>query len=114
MHSTVDIFLSVLSVAGVIPSDLCSSAGMSVDVSQTGIHCYGGCLTSARVAITGASDDCHDGSIMERFIVIVAVFFGCSFLLTLGYRHLLLLCDTLYTRYFGANDASLQARVTMK
>lgn len=48
---------------------------MNIDVTDTAISCYSGCLTSSEILITGASDDCHNGSIMKQFIIICG--FGC-------------------------------------
>lgn len=60
-------------VDGVIPSELCDTTSLSLDVSNTGISCYSGCLTSSRILITGASDNCHDGSVMFNFLIVVGV-----------------------------------------
>jgi hypothetical protein len=42
---------------------------MSIDVEGTAISCYSGCLTSSSVLVYGASPQCHDGSIMEQFLL---------------------------------------------
>jgi len=60
-------------VAGVIPADFCNTEGVSLDVSGTAIACYSGCLTSAAVLVTGASPECHDGTILRDFLIVV----GC-------------------------------------
>ena len=60
-----------LYIVGSIPSGLCNTLGMSLDVSSTNIDCYSGCLTSSLIVITGISDVCPDGSILRRFIIIV-------------------------------------------
>ena len=57
-------------IGGFIPSELCSSTGISISVADTDIRCYSGCLTSSKVVIAGATDECHNGSIMERFLLI--------------------------------------------
>ena len=67
--------LLLLASGGSIPSELCGSTGISVDVSNTDINCYGGCLTSASVTIQGATNECHDGSIMERFLILTCSLF---------------------------------------
>ena len=62
---------------GVIPSELCSSTGIYVDVTDTEIYCYDGCLITSDVYIEGATNDCHDGWITERFAIAVS----CAILL---------------------------------
>jgi len=42
---------------------------MSINVTNTNIGCYSGCLTSSAILVTGASEDCHDGSIMQEFLL---------------------------------------------
>jgi len=64
-------------VAGSIPASFCGSDGITIDVSSTDIVCYSGCLTSAAVLVTGASGQCHDGSIMREFVTVL-----CAVLLT--------------------------------
>jgi len=73
-------------VAGTIPSEFCSSNGASIDVSDTGIECYSGCLTSAAVLVYGASSDCHDGSILLEFLVIAGAVVGLVALFSVAYR----------------------------
>jgi len=65
--------VSTTSIDGSIPSEFCSSAGIDIDVYRTGISCYSGCLTSSFVLVTGASPECHNGSIMEHFILVSSV-----------------------------------------
>ena len=62
-------------VDGIIPTELCSSTSISIDVSDTGIDCYSGCLTSSEVLVVGASNQCHDGSIMREFLIAVIAMF---------------------------------------
>ena len=61
--------------------------GLELDVTDTNIQCYSGCLTSSNVVVTGASDDCHDGSIMQRFLIVLGIGFGVVLLSTIVYRH---------------------------
>lgn len=68
-------------IEGTIPLELCSSTSISIDVSDTGIACYSGCLTSSEVLIVGASNDCHDGSIMREFLMVLI----CVFIVALGF-----------------------------
>jgi hypothetical protein len=75
-----------LFVAGVIPSEFCASSGASIDVQDTNIRCYSGCLTSSAVLVTGASPNCHDGSIMHEFLVVVGVVLFLSIIFSLAYR----------------------------
>ena len=72
--------------AGAIPSELCFNTRVSIDVSDSSIHCYSGCLTSSPVQIIGASDDCHDGSQMRRFICACGVFCAATLLCTCAHR----------------------------
>ena len=65
--------LYLLVMDGYIPSELCNSTSMSINVSDTGINCYSGCLTSSQVLIYGASDNCHDGSVMREFLILVGI-----------------------------------------
>jgi len=74
-------------VAGVIPSELCGMPGLELDVSDTDIQCYSGCLTSSSVFVTGASDDCHNGSIMQRFLIVLGIGFGLVLTSTVVHRH---------------------------
>ena len=71
---------------GTIPSELCTSTGISLNVSGTPIQCYSGCLTSSAVLVAGASPDCHDGSIMMQFVVISCSVLSGALLCTLLYR----------------------------
>ena len=64
-------------IAGTIPSQLCSSTGLSMNVYNTQITCYAGCLTSANIIIHGASAVCPDGSILRLFLIIVGT---CTFI----------------------------------
>ena len=74
-------------VAGVIPSELCGMPALELDVSDTDIQCYSGCLTSSSVFVTGASDDCHNGSIMQRFLIVLGIGFGLVLTSTVVHRH---------------------------
>jgi hypothetical protein len=47
------------SAGGYILSAFCSSDSLVVDVTDTDIFCYSGCLTSSKVQIVGASSNCH-------------------------------------------------------
>ena len=69
-----------LFAAGTIPSELCNSTSMSVDVSGTSIDCYSGCLTSSAVTVDGASSQCHDGSILRAFLLFVGLFVAVGLL----------------------------------
>ena len=78
MFWSFDILLTVLiyhfmrtCTGGTIPSELCAISTLSIDVSDTDIDCYSGCLTSASVTIQGASSDCHDGSVTRDFLILV-------------------------------------------
>ena len=73
---------------GNIPSELCSTTGMSIDITNTQIDCYSGCLTSAKIVIAGATTSayCHDGSIMERFVIFVVCFVFIFLLATVYYK----------------------------
>ena len=73
----------ISNAGGTIPSQLCnhSLVALSIDVSNTNIHCYSGCLTSANITIHGASSFCPNGSIMKQFIIISI---SCLFILLLG------------------------------
>jgi len=73
-------------IRGSIPSEFCSSLGVSIDVRGTAIGCYSGCLTSSHVVLMGASPECHDGSIIEQFIIISGVCFGIAVVCTAMYR----------------------------
>jgi len=68
----VNVNVSYNGLVGSIPSEFCSTAGVSIDVSGTGITCYSGCLTSEKVLVVGASPDCHDGSILQHFVILCA------------------------------------------
>ena len=72
-HNTGFALLIVILAGGSIPSELCDTTGLSIEVVDTGIHCYSGCLTSAKIVITGATNQCHDGNIMERFLLFMSV-----------------------------------------
>ena len=62
--------------------------GLELDVTDTKIQCYSGCLTSSNVVVTGASDDCHDGSIMQRFLIVLGVGLVIVLSSTVIYRYL--------------------------
>ena len=74
-------------IGGTIPSGLCSTTGFNINVTNTNIHCYSGCLTSAKVIIEGATHICPDGSIMERFVIVVGVCVTMSLLATVWYKY---------------------------
>ena len=61
---------------------------LELDVTDTNIQCYSGCLTSSNVFVTGASDDCHDGSIMQRFLIVLGVGLVIVLSSTVIYRYL--------------------------
>ena len=65
---------------------------MNLDVSNTAIECYSGCLTSSSLEITGASNTCHNGSIMTRFMIVVGVILGLVLVSAVGYRRVYLGC----------------------
>ena len=73
-------------IVGTIPAEFSLSAGVSIDVSNTDIDCYSGCLTSTKVIVQGASPECHDGSIMLRFVIICAVCGSVAVVGTVLYR----------------------------
>ena len=75
----------MVNIAGAIPQELCSSTGLSLNVDNTGIQCYSGCLTSAKIIIHGASATCPNGSILRDFLVIVGVLVGLSMCAALCY-----------------------------
>ena len=58
-------------IRGVIPSELCSLKA-SVNVENTEIDCYSGCLTSSSVVVQGASSYCSSDYELRRFIIIVS------------------------------------------
>ena len=72
-------------IDGSIPSSLCTSSNLIIDVTDTSIDCYGGCLKTANVVVKGASSDCPDGSIMYHFLLI-----------TVGMLILMILLSTVY------------------
>ena len=74
-------------VAGTIPSELCNTISLYLDVADTNIHCYSGCLTSARIIVAGASNVCPNGSIMELFVIAIAVCFLLSLTAALWYKY---------------------------
>ena len=74
-------------IGGTIPSGLCSTTGFNINVTNTNIHCYSGCLTSAKVIIEGATHICPDGSIMERFVIVLSVCVAVSLLATVWYKY---------------------------
>lgn len=72
---------------GTIPSQLCGLVqDVALNVENTRIHCYGGCLTSQNVNVIGATTVCPDGSVMRKFLVIICITVGISILCTLHYR----------------------------
>jgi len=73
-------------IAGAIPSEFCASTGTSIDVEGTDIKCYSGCLTSSAVLVTGASPDCHNGSILREFLIFGAVAVSLILMFSLAYR----------------------------
>ena len=56
---------------------------MFLDVSNTKVECYSGCLTTARIIIKGASNWCPDGSIMKFFGITVGIFGVVALIVTL-------------------------------
>ena len=74
-------------IGGTIPSGLCSTTGFNINVTNTNIHCYSGCLTSTKVIIEGATHICPDGSIMERFGIVVGICVAVSLLATVWYKY---------------------------
>lgn len=78
--------MSLPVVTGAIPSEFCDSAGISIYVEGTAIHCYSGCLTSSHVLIVGASAECHDGRIMQQFAVILSVVFAFVLVFSVAFR----------------------------
>ena len=75
-------------IGGTIPSGLCSTTGFNINVTNTNIHCYSGCLTSSAVIIEGATHICPDGSIMERFVIVVGVCGSVCVLATVWYKYI--------------------------
>jgi len=73
-------------IGGTIPSEMCSSTSMNLDVSVTDIQCYSGCLTSSSILITGASSDCHDGSVTKFFLSVVFICLSVSVIATILFR----------------------------
>jgi len=73
-------------LGGAIPLEFCASNGTNIDVSGTHIQCYEGCLTSAAILVTGATADCHDGSIMRYFIIACAVVFSLILIFSFLFR----------------------------
>jgi len=71
------------------PSGFCNSSGVSIDVSETGIQCYSGCLTSTNVLVTGTVDissgSCRDGKNLRNFLLIVSFRIVLAVACTLGY-----------------------------
>ena len=74
-------------IGGTIPSELCSTTGFNINVTNTNIHCYSGCLTSAKVIIEGATHICPDGSIMERFGISVGICCVVCIMATMWYKY---------------------------
>lgn len=68
---------------------------MSLDVSDTAIKCYSGCLTSSAVYIEGASPNCHNGTITRDFLLIVGgvLLLGAMFTCAYYRRGLLVASD---------------------
>ena len=60
-----------------------------VEVGNTDINCYGGCLTSAKVIVYGATSSayCHDGSIMEHFTIFVSILGLVAIVATIYYKY---------------------------
>ena len=61
---------------------------MSIDVSNTGIGCYSGCLTSSQIIINGADTICPDGSQVERFLLYLICGFVVSILCTIYHQYI--------------------------
>lgn len=74
---------------GAIPAAFCDVDGISIDVTDTGIHCYEGCLTAAEIFISGAESECHNGHIMRAFYIVTGVVVGIAITVTIAfaYRH---------------------------
>ncbi len=85
-------------IDGSIPSSLCKFSNLIIDVTNTSIDCYGGCLKTANVVVKGASSDCPDGSIMYHFLLI-----------TVSMLILMLLLSTLYC-YQAYNSRTLEGK----
>ena len=82
-----NVHCQLMHVAGTIPSELCNTISLYLDVADTNIHCYSGCLTSARIIIVGASNICPNGSIMELFVIAIAVCCFLSLTAALWYKY---------------------------
>lgn len=78
--------LSNTLVMGSIPNELCSVTSFSIDVDNTGVNCYSGCLTSSEILIYGVTEDCHNGSIMRRFLLVCSIALACVFVSSVLYR----------------------------
>ncbi len=115
-HFLDELYLSDSLLLGSIPSGFCNSGGIKIDVSNTGINCYSGCLTSSDVFIVGASPQCHDGSIMERFGIIVGITLLVSISFSIAYYRKFALTTTIisltlspafsFFDWFGSNTSS--------
>jgi len=95
-------------VDGTIPSELCDSTSMALDVAGTSIECYGGCLTSSHLRITGASSQCHSGRLMQQFLVAVGLILLVATVFSIIYRFGLGKClglaEGLWPRYLTCGD----------
>ena len=61
--------------------------GVVIDVSDTNIKCYTGCLTSSSILITGAFPACHNGSVLRTFIIIVCIFLILILISSIIYKY---------------------------
>jgi len=70
---------------------------MLIDVVDTNIHCLSGCLKVSDVFVMGIDPNCHDGSIMRRFLTIAGIVL------------LVLLLASLCMHQLGSNKALVNA-----
>lgn len=57
-----------------------------MDVSDTYIGCYSGCLTSSEIMIVGASNTCHSGDIFRNFLTVLGIAISLVLLSTIILR----------------------------
>ena len=74
MLSNLRFYFDNVIIDGEIPNTFCNKDGVVIDVSDTDIKCYTGCLTSSSILITGALPACHNGSVLRTFIAVVCIF----------------------------------------
>ena len=65
----------LMAVVGTIPTELCDITGFSLDVSDTSIHCYTGCLTSSAISVIGSDAACP-GDALSHFLIVVGILVG--------------------------------------